>query len=201
MKKLILLIGCLMLLLPLTSNGSQITQLVKMGVSTPITKTIQHLQPRLSWNAANHHAWLIYEVAESTGVDWKNLVAITFQESSFKHFKGDRSCGLTSDGTEACVWKTFGPMHVYYAVWKKRLKLSSQRMLHDLKYGYQIGAAILLLQRTAHIDTDANWIGRYNSSTRKHKLAYASRVYKHRERIRILLDNLVAKAQKRKLQV
>ena len=185
----------------MVGHSSQITNLIKMGVGTPITRTIRYMQPGLSWAEANRHAWMIYEVAEETGLDWKMLVAVTFQESSFKHFRGDRSCGLTDSGKEACVWKTFGPMHVYYTIWKEKLNLDAQRMLSDLKYGYQVGAKILLSVSTRHKATDAYWVGRYNSKTRKYKEAYAHRVFMHLNRINNKLNQWIHQAQRERLQV
>ncbi len=190
-----------MLLTPALSQGSQITETIRMGVGTPITRSIRAIQPSLSWKEANRHAWMIYNVAEASGLDWKLLVAVTFQESSFKHFRGDRSCGLTEDGEEACVWKTFGPMHVYYAVWRKKLNLVAQRMLHDLEYGYQVGARILKRVKTKYRANDKYWIGRYNSNTSKYKIAYANKVHGHLANINRRLNRWIVEAQRKRLQV
>lgn len=157
-------------------SASQITSLIDKGVSTPITKTILHLQPGLSWKEANKHAWDIYKHAERTGVDWKLIVSITFQESSFRWFRGDKACGLDASGKENCVWRVFGPMHVYYSIWKDKLNLDPYLMLSSNEYGYRAGTDILALHKKRHGKRDTQWYARFNSNTRAFKRVYAARI-------------------------
>lgn len=168
------------------ASASQITWLVEAGVSTPITKTIRHLQPALSWEEANKHAWEIYDQAERTGVDWKIIVAVTFQESSFKFMRGDKTCGLTPSGEEACVYRAFGPMHVYWEYWKDKLKINAKKFVSDISYQYTIGVDILKSRLSEYGD-----VGTYNSLTEKYKERYRDRIDQHLANISSFLAKLL----------
>lgn len=187
MKQLIFSI--LFLVITYTASASQITHLILQGMGTPITKTIQHLQPNISWQKANNHAWIIYRLAEETGIDWKKIVAITFQESSFKFFRGDKACGLTNQGIETCVYKAFGPMHIYYTTWKDALRLDPFALMTSLEYGYRNGVAILLRLKSGYQRKEpSNWYGRYNSSTRHIKRRYVAKVDSIIKRINLFIE-------------
>ncbi len=166
------------------ASASQITWLINAGISTPITKTIRHLQPKLSWEEANKHAWIIYREAERTGIDWKVIVAVTMQESSFRFMRGDKACGLTPSGAEECVYQAFGPMHVYWRFWKEKLKLNSLQLVYNLEYQYRTGVDILKIRynRFKHMP-NWNWVGTYNSLTKVHIYKYNIRINKHRMKI------------------
>lgn len=149
-----------------------------------------HLQPGITWETANEHAWNIYKQAERTGLDWRLIVSISFQESSFRLFKGDKTCGLTARGTPQCVYRAFGPMHVYYSYWETQLKLDPIRLIYEIQYGYKVGTDILLLKRR-YRNTDPYWFARYNSNTPKYKIRYAKRIMKHYNKIdKYILENL-----------
>jgi hypothetical protein len=181
----------LMVSLSWTSLGSQITELIEAGVGTPITKTIQHLQPALSWDEANRHAWIIYTEAERTGIPWQDIVAIAMQESSFRFMRGDRTCGLTAHGEETCVYRAFGPMHVYWEYWKDALRLDSWRFTNDLQYQYQAGVAVLERRWKQYRSLGPAWIGTYNSTTPRHRDQYAAFIDEHRNRIQEFLHSQI----------
>lgn len=162
--------------------ASQITHLIQQGFSTPITKTIQHLQPGLSWKTANAQAWAIFEEAERTGLDWKLIVAVAFQESSFKFFKGDKTCGLTPQGEAQCVYRAFGPMHVYWEYWHKTLSIDPHRLVNDWRYGYKLGVDILQ-RRMVTYRNEVCAVGTFNSLTDKYRLRYCLKIQKHLKKI------------------
>lgn len=164
------------------SYGSQISELIERGLSTPITKTIRNLQPGISWDTANAHAWAIYQEAERTGISWKKIVAVAFQESSFKFFKGDKVCGLTPQGTAECIYRAYGPMHVYWEYWHESLDIDPHRLVSDWRYGYKIGVDILQ-RRMLQYKNEPCAVGTYNSTTEKYREQYCVRINKHLKRI------------------
>ena len=173
-------------------KGSQISPLVRKGVSFPITKTVRHLQPRLSWEEAHRHALIIWKEAERSNLDWKLILSIAHLESSLWKFKGDWTCGFTSaqPDTYQCVHRSFGPMHVMFQFWRKTLKLDHQKLRDDLAYGYHVGVRILELKESTWSDTDPQWYARFNARSKEFKDNYARLIRKRLARINRFLVKL-----------
>lgn len=175
-------------------NASQITHLIKSGISYPITRSILHLQPYLNWKEANKHANIVYREAERSGIDWKIIVSIVFQETSYlkSRFKGDKHCGYDNRNTYNCVYRTFGVGHIYYDIWKKRLNLNLNLLKHSLNYSYSKTIELLLIHKARYLPNVIwLWVGDYNSRNPKIKAKYIARIIKHYNRINKNLDALL----------
>lgn len=174
------------------AEGSQISALVRSGISYPITKTVRHLQPKLSWGEARIHAKIIWKEAERSTIDWKLILAIAHLESSLTKFKGDWACGFTSTHPNKyqCVHRSFGPMHVMYQYWRKPLKLDHKKLKYDLAYGYRIGVRILEIKGMQSRDIDPQWYAEFNAKSKEFKDNYSRLVRKRIARINRFLRKL-----------
>ena len=178
------------------SNADTVKALAAQGINRPIQSTIQFMQPSITTTEAATLANAIYKAYLSTGIDWKVLTAITFQESSFKYFRGDKVCGYTAARYKECVYRSFGPMHVYVDYWDTTFKFPEEglELLNDPTVGIMYGAWILRIRHDKYAKDDPFWIGRYNSNTERHKLDYFYKVMAHVARI----ENQLAVWKKRK---
>ena len=160
--------------------ASQLDPLLAKGFKFPITKTIIHLQPSLSWKEANKRASIIFKLSEEYGLPWKIIVSVAFVESSFLFMTHRRLCGLTKTDRYACVFEDAGELGVNLVVWQHRLGLSVRRMLTDVEYGYTIGVRILKSREDVK---DPCWVGTYHSYTKSLKKKYCNRVNKIEKQI------------------
>lgn len=178
------------------AKASQITHLIKSGVSYPITKSILHLQPYIGWKEANKHANIVYREAERSGIDWKIIVSIVFQETSYlkNRFKGDKYCGFITSNYSliTCVYRTFGVGHIYYKLWKKRLNLDLNKLYYNLNYSYSKMIDLLLIHKSRYLNNTVwPWVGDYNSRNPKIKIKYITRIAKHYNKVNKNLDALL----------
>lgn len=171
---------------------SQIASLLEVGISYPITQTILHIQPRVSWEYANFIANIILRKSEKYDVDWRQVLAIAFRESSIIHQRHGRVCGIDFHGNPACVYteKSFGHMGVHYKSWYDKIDIDLERLLVSIEYGYELGARILAITKKRTKQQSRCWIGEYHSRTPHLKQRYCAKIYETLNQIDAFLFQL-----------
>jgi len=174
MKKYILM-SLILFFIASSAQSSQITPLIKAGISYPITQTIIYLKTvknkrYISWKQANYQANIIYKLSEKYNIDWKLIVSMTFIESSFNQFLGP-----------VLEW---GPMQVSPSIWKKYCKYLSK----TIGGGYECGIRYLKVISIRHKMFRTDWYSYYHSYTPKYRLRYKSKVILQLNKIDNFLD-------------
>lgn len=150
--------------------------------SKPITKAIMTVS-NLKCHKAHEIALIVNRLTKQHGIDWKLLVALIAQESSFR--VNAMNCAKGYQQVAAQVWELvdktelcqdFGPTQINYKN-VKVLQLDINRLLSDWEYSLTETLKILTkLKRTYQEKDPIFWWARYHSSTKDLKEAYFKRV-------------------------
>lgn len=141
----------------------------------PITSAIVKLST-LPCNEAYEIALSIYRYTKQRDLDWRLVVAIIMQESTFRLDATNCKTGMAEVETGWIETRTcfdFGPTQINYGVWASKLNLSIEQLLSDWEYAIDIQTRILakLKQRYMQIDPEFWWC-RYHSNTSEFKHKY-----------------------------
>jgi len=123
----------------------------------PITSSIMKLRPNISCDEAYDMAKSIYLYAKKYRLDWKNLTAIAFKESTLcKYKKGKNENGHIID---------YGCYQINVTnIW--RMKLNPDRLLSDFDYNLDVACKILRhLKLTYKIRHPNSWLGFYKTGS------------------------------------
>lgn len=146
-----------------------------------IAKVITHLQPAFGANEAKAVAKIIDRRSAETGIDWRLVVAILFQESSLRLDPQNCKVNFTR-----C--NDMGIGQVRFSVWGKELKIDKKRMVTDADYAIGKVYKILAHYKIQYSKKELNWFTRYHSGDPDFRSAYMRKLNKAYAKINAVKD-------------
>lgn len=146
-----------------------------------IVRVIKQLQPKLSDKEVETIATIISRNSAKTGIEWRLVVAILFQESSLKIDPQNCKVNFTR-----C--NDMGIGQVRYSVWGKELKIDKKRMVTDLDYSIGKVYKVLVHYRNAYGHKELNWFTRYHHGNPSFRFEYMKRLNRAYAKINAVKD-------------
>lgn len=146
-----------------------------------IVKVIKELQPKLSDKDAEAIATIVSRNSAKTGIEWRLVVAILFQESSLKIDPQNCKVNFTR-----C--NDMGIGQVRYSVWGKELKIDKKRMVTDLEYAIGKVYKVLGHYREKYGQKELNWFTRYHHGDPSFRFEYMKRLNRAYAKINAVKD-------------
>ncbi len=156
-------------------NRSENPQIVK------ITRVIANLQPNMNRYQNRMLAKVIHENSTRTGIDWRLVVAILFQESSLRLDPQNCKVNFTR-----C--NDMGIGQVRYSVWGKTLKIDKKRMVTDVEYAIEQVYAVLSHYKLQYGKRELNWFTRYHSGDPEFRAIYMRKLNRAYAKINAIKD-------------
>lgn len=153
----------------------------KPTIDRRIVKVINSLQPKLSDKEVESIATTISRNSAKTGIDWRLVVAILFQESSLRLDPQNCKVNFTR-----C--NDMGIGQVRYSVWGKELKIDKKRMVTDLEYAIGKTYKVLVHYRERYGHKELNWYTRYHHGDPGFRFEYMKRLNKAYAKINAIKD-------------
>lgn len=134
-----------------------------------INSIIAKMQPNNSVAETVQIAREVEHFSQKTNLDWKLILAIFAQESTFQ--KDPQNCVAS---LQRC--HDFGIGQINYKTWGAYFKLDKKRLVTDYHYSIKSSVDILVYYRHLYGSRDANWYLHYHSSTPEFRDAYHQRI-------------------------
>lgn len=140
-----------------------------------IDKSIRHYSPHINKRLSKRIAKAVLASSMRWGVDWRVLLAILQQESSFRV------------DPQGCIHKKcsdYGIGQINFKTWGDILGLSKKKLLTDVSYNINAVGQILSMVKKGH-EKNSKWYLRYHSLNHNRQLVYNSFVAPKVKRIKL----------------